>query len=146
MNLSDTIWKQKEEKQIKHLLNKIHLYISNLGFTPGRIECVIRVDLLKVTLILFLPSKTSTADMSHTVIQSSHFCVKVMVGIFIILVTFYNGRKMCEDSSLPRVIKTSFLDVLDFNVFMNKKGFRIYVGQSFIRPQSSFKLPLVFDH
>ena len=53
---------------------------------------------------------------------------------------------MCEDSSLPRVIKTSFLDVLDFNVFMNKKGFRIYVGQSFIRPQSSFKLPLVFDH
>ena len=30
---------------------------------------------------------------------------------------------MCEDSSLPRVIKTSFLDVLDFNVFMNKKGF-----------------------
>ena len=59
MNLSDTIWKQKEEKQLKHLLNKIHLHISNLGFTPGRIECVIRVDLLKVTLILFLPSQTS---------------------------------------------------------------------------------------
>lgn len=66
MNLSDTIWKQKEEKQLKHLLNKIHLHISNLGFTPGRIECVIRVDLLKVTLILFLPSQTSTADMSHS--------------------------------------------------------------------------------
>ena len=62
MNLSDTIWKQKEEK----LLNKIHLHISNLGFTPGRIECVIRVDLLKVTLILFLPSQTFTADMSHS--------------------------------------------------------------------------------
>ena len=67
---------------------------------------------VKVTAYFYI-SQILTAVMSHrchTYLQKvpKLLGLKMMMGIFIILVTFYNGRKMCEESS-SCVIKSSFL-------------------------------------
>ena len=62
-------------------------------------------------LFLHIPNShcSYVTSMSHLPSKKPKLLgLKMMMGIFIILVTFYNGRKMCEESS-SCVIKSSFL-------------------------------------